>query len=191
MTRAETLQMLSLLRASYPAFYSKFQKAELENIANLWTEMFEEEDFNVTKYALKELIATHSGYPPDIAAVKNKIKEICSVATNEETDEELWQRLKRAIANGIYGSREEFEKLPPVLQRYCGSPATIREMAMIDSDTVNTVNKGQFLRQIKIIREREEYAMRMPENVKLLVSQIKSVPQIVHNDVKMLEGVSE
>ena len=188
MTRAETLQMLSLLRASYPAFYSKFQKAELENIANLWAEMFEEEDFSVTKYALKELIATHSGYPPDIASVKNKIKEICAIATNEETDEELWQRLKRAIANGIYGSREEFGKLPPVLQRYCGSPATLREMAMIDSDTVNTVNKGQFLRQIKIIREREEYAMRMPENVKLLVSQIKSVPELPHNDVKMLDG---
>ena len=189
MTRIETLQMLSLLKASYPAFYSKFQKAELESIANLWTEMFEEENFEITKYALKELIATYSGYPPDIATVKNKIKELCATATGEETDEQLWLRLKEALKNGIYGSKEEFEKLPPVLQRYCGSPATIREMAVIDNDVLNTVNKGQFLKQIKIIREREEYAMRMPESMKMLVSQIKSVPELPRNDIKILDEV--
>ena len=87
MTRGETLQILSLLRASYPAFYSKFGKQELENIVSLWTEMFEDDDFRIVKYALKDLIATHTGYPPDIAALKNKIKEICSASLNEPTDE--------------------------------------------------------------------------------------------------------
>lgn len=172
MTRVETLQILSLLRASYPAFYSKFGKPELEGIANLWTEMFEHDDFNIVKYALKELISTHSGYPPDIAALKNKIKELCSTATGEPTDEELWLMLKKAVSNGIYGAKQEFEKLPPVLQRYCGTPATLTEYAYIDSDTFNTVNHGQFLKQIKIIKEREEYAAKLPCEVKKLINSI-------------------
>lgn len=172
MTRGETLQILSLLRASYPAFYSKFGKQELENIVSLWTEMFEDDDFRIVKYALKDLIATHTGYPPDIAALKNKIKEICSASLNEPTDEELWIRLKKAIGNGLYGAKQEFDKLPPVLQRYCGSPATLRELAVVSEDVLNTVNHGQFLKQIKIIKDREEYAAKLPDEVKMLVGQI-------------------
>lgn len=172
MTRAETLQILTLLRASYPAFYSKFGKSELESIVALWTEMFEGDDFNIVKYALKELIATHSGYPPDIAALKTKIREICSSATNEPTDEELWQMLKKATSNSTYNAAKEFERLPAVLQRYCGSPSTLREFALIDSDTFNTVNHGQFLKQIKIIKEREEYSAKIPDGVKMLIGKV-------------------
>lgn len=177
MTRDETIQILALLRASYPAFYSKFGKAELEGIVNLWAEMFAEDNINIVKYALKELIATHSGYPPDIAALKTKMKEVCSAASEEPTDEELWIILKRAVSNGNYGAQREFDKLPHVLQRYCGSPATLREFALIDSDTFNTVNHGQFLKQIKIIKEREEHSARMPQEVRLLIqSAFKQLP---------------
>jgi hypothetical protein len=172
MTESETLQVLSLLRASYPAFYSKFSKRELESIVSLWTEMFAEDDFSIVKYALKDLIATHSGYPPDIAALKTKIRDICASASGEPTDEELWQVLKKAVSNGIYGARQEFEKLPPVLQRYCGSPSALTEMAYIDSDTFNTVNHGQFLKQIKTIKDREEYSAKMPEAMKMLIGRV-------------------
>jgi hypothetical protein len=170
MTREETIMMLKILRASYPNFYSKFGKDELNEIANLWTEMFSADDFNIVKYALKDLIATHSGFPPDIAAIKNKIKEICSAATGEATNEDLWLMLKKAVSNGIYGSRQEFEKLPPVLQRYLGSPSTLFELAQIDSDTFNTVNHGQFLKQINAIKEREAYSQALPETVRNLIA---------------------
>lgn len=172
MTREETATMLTLLRVSYPAFYGKMQKNDMEMVLALWSDMFQEEDVNIVKYALKELIATHSGFPPDIAAVKTKIKEIIGAATGEQTDEELWQTLKKAVSNGTYGAQQEFEKLPPVLQRYCGSPSTLREMASINEDTFNTVNHGQFLRQIKVIKERENYSQRMPAEVKALIGTI-------------------
>jgi len=186
MTRDETLQILALLRASYPAFYSKFQKRELESIASLWAEMFEHDDFNITKYALKELIATHTGFPPDIAALKNKIKEIVSAASAEPTNEELWQKLKKAAGNGYYGAQKEFDNLPPVLQRYLGSPNALRELSMVNTDTLNTVVHGQFLKQIGIIKEREEYERNMPEEIKMLISSAhKALP---NNGGLMIEG---
>ena len=186
MTIDETLQILSLLRASYPLFYSKFKKAELESIASLWAEMFEHDDFNITKYALKELIATHTGFPPDIAALKNKIKEIVSAATEEPTNEELWQKLKKAAGNGYYGAQKEFDNLPPVLQRYLGSPNALRELAMVEVDTLNTVVHGQFLKQIGIIKEREEYERNMPAELKMLISSAhKALP---NKSGLMIEG---
>ena len=43
---------------------------------------------------------------------------------------------------------------------------------MIDADTFNTVNHGQFLKQIKVIEDREEYAQKMPDNVKMLIASV-------------------
>lgn len=170
MTREEVTQMLSLLKVTYPAFYSKMKRDDLILIVDLWSDMFRDDDVNIVKYALKELIATHSGYPPDIAAVKNKMKELCSSATGEATDEDLWLLLKRAVSNGLYGAEQEFEKLPAVLKRYVGTPSTLTEMALIDTDTFNTVTHGQFLKQIKVIKEREEYSQNIPDDVKQLIS---------------------
>ena len=164
--------MLSLLKVTYPAFYSKMKRDDLILIVDLWSDMFRDDDVNIVKYALKELIATHSGYPPDIAAVKNKMKELCSSATGEATDEDLWLVLKKSVSNGLYGAEQEFEKLPAVLKRYVGTPSTLTEMALIDTDTFNTVTHGQFLKQIKVIKEREEYSQNMPDDVKRLISSV-------------------
>ena len=172
MTREEVTQMLSLLKVTYPAFYSKMKRDDLILIVDLWSDMFRDDDVNIVKYALKELIATHSGYPPDIAAVKNKMKELCSSATGEATDEDLWLVLKKSVSNGLYGAEQEFEKLPAVLKRYVGTPSTLTEMALIDTDTFNTVTHGQFLKQIKVIKEREEYSQNMPDDVKRLISSV-------------------
>lgn len=172
MTREETASMLTLLRVTYPNFYGKMKNTDMQLILDLWAEMFIDEDVNIVKYALKELIATHTGFPPDIAAVKNKIKDLVSTANNEPTDEELWQILKRAASRGYYCSVEEYEKLPAVLKRFVGSPATLREYALIEADKFNTVVHGQFLKQIKVIKEREEYSQRMPADIKLLISAI-------------------
>lgn len=175
MTRTETLQILTLLRASYPAFYSKFQKRELESIVSLWTEMFENDDFSVVKYALKELISTHTGFPPDIAALKNKIKELFAVATAEPTTAELWQMIKKAASNGYYGAQEEYDKLPTVLQRWLGSPNALRELSRIDIETFNTVTHGQFMKQINIIKAREEFDRKMfPEMRNKLIGMTES-----------------
>lgn len=172
MTQEETVSILSILRASYPAFYSKLAKRDLEGIVSVWTEMFEDDDVKLVKFALKELIETHTGFPPDIAALKGKMREIMQASSNKPTPEDLWLKLKTAAENGYYGAREEFEKLPPVLKRYVGSPATLKEYSMMSADTFNTVVHGQFLKQIKIIEERQEFAERLPEGVKQYINSL-------------------
>lgn len=172
MTRAETASMMSLLRAAYPTFYSKMNAQQLNNVLDLWTEMFADDDVSVCKLALKELIAIHTGFPPDIAAVKAKIKELILAANNAPTDEELWQKLKYAISDGYYGYAEQYKKLPPVLQRYLGDARTLRELAVTDEKTLNTVVHGQFLKQITSIREREEFSRKLSPEIKAVLSGV-------------------
>ncbi len=171
MNKSETASMLILLKQAYPAFYSKMTKSDFEGTVNLWCEMFANEDIAFVKLALKSLIATHSGYPPDIAAIKGKICEIAAETSGEPSDEKLWQLLRKAIGNGLYGSKEEFDALPEILQMYLGHPSALTELAMIDSKTLNTVNHGQFLKQIKSIRERKNFCDTLSDDVRQLISE--------------------
>lgn len=172
MTREETSQMLTLLKAAFPNFYRNMSPKDAMATLNLWAEMFTEDDVNIVRYSLKTLIGSHSGYPPDIAEVKRHMRMLVQVSTGEPTDEELWRILRKAAANGLYGSTEEYERLPPVLKRYCGSPSALRELAMQDEKTLDTVVHGQFLRQITAIRERQEYHDSLPEGVRDAVSRL-------------------
>lgn len=177
MTREDTASVLKILKVSYPAFYSKFSKDDMVAVLDLWTEMFADDDVRVVKVALFKLIETHKGYPPDIAALKEKIRELVVASTGEPTDEEFWQMLRNAVCNGYYGAKEEFDKLPRVVQRYLGSPSALRDLAQIDVRTLDTVTHGQFLKQIVSLRERQEFADSLPEGVKEAVARLYRTPE--------------
>ena len=164
--------MLGLLKSAYQTFYRAMSPEDAKNTLDLWAEMFADDDVRVVKLALKKLIETHQGYPPDIAALKAKIREVVVAATGEPSDEELWRMLRKAAGNGYYGAREEFDKLPRVVQRYLGSPSALRDLSQIDERTLDTVTHGQFLKQIVSLRERQEFADSLPEPVKAAVGKL-------------------
>ena len=81
MTREETIQILQILKISYPNFYRDFSKEDTNNAIDLWTIMFEGEDFSMVANAVKAYIATdEKGFPPVIGQIKNKIKETLNYA---------------------------------------------------------------------------------------------------------------
>lgn len=157
MNRVETLKIMAILKASYPAFYSKIPPEEYAGIASVWQESFSKEPYELIAVAVKSLIKTHSGYPPDIATISTEVKNLVSAATGEPTDEELWVIYKRAVQESGYRENETFDKLPPILQQYCGTARTLYEHAMMPLSTFNTVLHGQFLKQIPVLRQRQEY----------------------------------
>lgn len=177
MNRRETIEVITVLKVAYPSYYSRFNREELGAVVNLWERMFSNDDYQIVMLALEALIARHSGYPPDIAALRKQIRDMSVASFGEPTDEELWHMLQQAAANGCYNYRQEFEKLPPILRRYLGVPEQLREFAMMDENTFNTVAKGQFLKQIGNIRERQEFEDHTPDAVKqLFAASYKKIP---------------
>ena len=170
MNRRETIEVITVLKVAYPSYYSKFSREELGAVVNLWERMFSNDDYQIVMLALEALIARHSGYPPDIAALRRQIQEMAMAASGEPTDEDLWNLLAQAAANGYYGYREEFERLPPLLRRYLGTPEHLRELALMDAATLGTVTKGQFLKQIGSIRQRQEFEAQLPDAARRLLA---------------------
>lgn len=164
MTRDDTILILGILKTGYPSFYKDMDKKEMLNTIALWNEMFALDDLNIVKAAVKELINTLQ-FPPTIADIKNKMLEL---TTNKKTPSELWGELERALKDSIYHSKERFEELSPEVKKFVRDPAQLKEMAMMDSDVVHSVTKGQFFKQIEIIQKREDEDKKMlPESKKL------------------------
>lgn len=173
MTREETIGILSILKASYPNFYKDLTKKDAETTINLYTEMFSNTEASLVATAIKELIQ-HQSYPPTIADIKNKIDELTQ--PYEETEAELWEIYKKTIQSGYYGDRTEFDALPEAIKTYLGNnPNRINELGMMESSTFNSVEKGIFLKQIKVIKERaKSIRMMLPETKKCLNNFLSS-----------------
>lgn len=170
MTRQETGIIMDILRAAYPRYYAGFSPDELKNAVNLWCEMFDE-DVALVASAVKALIATDKkGFPPHIGAIKEKIRQITQ--TEEITEAEAWYLVSKALQNGIYGSREEFGKLPPIVQKIVGSHNQLREWASMDSETVQTVIASNFQRSYRVRAQRQSEYDSLPSDVKQIAESI-------------------
>ena len=171
MTRKETGIIMDILATAYPRFYSGPDAPDPVKAVSLWAEMFSEDDVALVAAAVKALIATDDkGYPPHIGAVKAKLRQI--TGGPEETEADAWNLISRAVRNGLYGAKEEFEKLPPTLQRIVGSPAQLREWAMMDSETLHSVVASNVQRSYKAISSMEREIAKLPGDVRQMVGQI-------------------
>lgn len=172
MTREETAVIIKVLRTAYPGFYSRFKAADYADVVNLWATCFAGDDPQIVTYAVQNLIQTHQGYPPEIADVRAKVTEIVQAATGGKTDEDYWLMLKEALSDGVWGAKEQFDKLPAPLKRYCGSASWIRDHARMDADVVDSVIHGQFLKQFPKVKEAQEYRDSLPEPLKQAIAKI-------------------
>ena len=82
---------------------------------------------------------------------------------------DLWEKFLIAIRNGIYGAEDEFKKLPKSVQRFVGGPEQLQDIAHLDSETIHSVVKGQFLKQIEYIKQSiKEQELMSPQTRKIL-----------------------
>lgn len=126
----------------------------------MWLSFFKENTIEEFKNAVNQHIRTSSKFPT-IADIKSKMYDL---GTKEESNTDLWESLLIAIRNGIYGANEEFEKLPKAVQKFVGSPQQLTEIALMDSETIHSVVKGQFLKQIEYIKQSiKEQEMMSPQ----------------------------
>ena len=171
MTRDETLAIMTVLKTAYPSFYRDMTRETALQAVSLWAEMFADDKPEIVAAAVKALIKTRKeGYPPTIGEVSAKIAELTQ--PKEMTELEAWSLVERACRNGIHGAGEEFDKLPPLIQKAVGSPNQLREWAMMDADTVKSVVASNFMRSFKVYQKRERDMAMLPGDVRLLLEGV-------------------
>lgn len=171
MDKQQAYQVLSLLQANYPDAFRGMSKEAAQVKINLWADMFADEPFEVVISAAKAFIATDTkGFMPAIGQIKDRIAMMKS--GDEMTALEAWNIVSAALRNSAYGSEEEFAKLPPEIQRAVGSPSQLREWAMMDAETVQSVIGSNFQRSFKIRQDRDRDFAKLPENIRMFIGQV-------------------
>lgn len=178
MNKQETAQVITLLAGNYSSISDK-TKEQKQMMLNTWLECLGDLDYRVVLQAVKTSIIS-SPYPPTIHDIRKNAIEI--IKPNEEkTAIEAWEEAHKMISKGIYMTQEEFDKASPKVKKFFGNIRQVQELAKTDSDTVNTVTKGQFLKQYEIITEREKARKMLPEkwlNITAQLAEKMSIKQI-------------
>lgn len=171
MNKQEAAKILSIMQTNYPdSFKGKTDEMVLATI-NLWAQMFADDSANdVTAAVMAHIAADTGAFMPNVGMIKNRLTKMRR--PDELTEQEAWNLVQNALRNGIYGAKEEYEKLPPMVQRMVGSPSQLKEWAMMDADTVQSVVASNFQRSYKVRAASEREYMALPGDVRNAMAQI-------------------
>ena len=180
MTVEETLKIFAVLKANYSNFFKSLTRIDAEAQVNLWAEMFKDTPYEMVGLGVKSYIATSiEPYPPNVGQIKEQIRKLTK--QEEMTEQEAVNLIMRACANSSYGAEEEFNKLPPVLQRLVGSPSQLRDWAVMDRDTVNSVVSSNLMRSYRAMAERERKHQALPSDIRNLIAETTQKMSIDNN----------
>lgn len=186
MTRQETIKILTLLSNNYESFARRTETDEqVEMMIFTWMECLGDLDYNLVLQAVKKTIL-ESEYPPTIHQVRKNAIEMIKPNTAKSAVE-AWNEALKLISNGLYMTKEQFEQASPEVKVFFGNNVQqVRELAMVDSETINSVTKGQFLKQYEIIIQRQQENKLLPEQMKSMIEQLAN-----RMDIKQIGGTNE
>ena len=161
MTRNETAKILAMLNAYYPAV-----QVNPEMAVNAWHMILKGYPYEVVEQAVITFAASDNrDYPkfPSVGQIRTQIDKMCRTG---DSPEELWNKVYHAIQGNTDRAREAFDALPCCCQIWLHTPNQLVELGLTDKKTVNTVVRGQFLKTITQIQEREKIQAMLPEELK-------------------------
>lgn len=175
MDKTETAKIMAILRAAYPGYYRNTSAADAKTAVNLWHMMLGHHPFRLVEVAVHSHIATNK-WPPTMAEINAEIARLTQ--PDEMTEMEAWNLVTKALSNSGYESKKEFEALPGPIQRVLGSPATLREWAMLPVNEVQTVIASNFQRSYRAKVEADKKYSVLPATVKDMIATgaIKTLP---------------
>lgn len=128
MTRDDTKKLLLAISLTY----SNFKTVDLGAVIDVWHSILRVEDAQEIQDAFVTFARTDmSGFAPTPGIL---CQMVANRKADEMTDGEVITMLTMASRNANYGFEEEFNKLPPLLQKAVGSPTVIRNWGLMESE---------------------------------------------------------
>ena len=179
MTRDETIKLLMVIQSAYP----NFKPPDKTVAVDTWYTMLKDMDYNVVQMGLRAYITTDtSGFAPSIGRLINTIYTIQN--PQELNEMEAWALVSKALRNGYYGAVEEFDNLPPLVQKAVGTPDNLRNWSQTNTESVENVIQSNFMRSYRTVVKREEEIKKMPADVQALIENANKDSYLAQIDSK-------
>ena len=158
-----------MVQAAFP----NYKPPDKTVAVNTWFLMLSDYPYQQVQMALKAYIATDtSGFAPSIGQIIDKMQMINSHA--EQNEMEAWSLVSKALRNGNYKSKEEFEKLPDLVKEAVGSPENIHNWAQSDINSVESVIQSNFIKSYRLVVNRQKEIQKLPKEIKDMISGNKN-----------------
>ena len=187
----EVRKLLTLIQAEYPQSFSKMDERQMALKLEMWAKEFKDDNAMLVYSAARTLMGSAREFAPNCGQIREKMRELVEVKTLDE--QQAWALVSKACSNGFYGYREEFKKLPPEVQRAVGRPEQLKEWAVMDVDTVQSVVASNFMRSYRTGVEREKEMARIPKDVQNLLREVSGKLQITggSDNVENQDGLQD
>lgn len=179
MTRDETIKLLMVIQSAYP----NFKPPDKTVAVDTWYTMLRDMDYNVVQMGLRAYITSDtSGFAPSIGQLINTI--YLTQNPQELNEMEAWALVSKALRNGYYGAVEEFDILPPLVQKAVGTPDNLRNWSQTNTESVENVIQSNFMRSYRTVVKREEEIKKMPADVQALIENANKDSYLAQIDSK-------
>ncbi len=176
MTREEFYSLAQAMKTYYPKENLLPTKESLE----LWYDMLQDLDYRIACASLKKFVATNK-FAPTIADIREGAVQI--MQPDQLNEAEAWSLVSAALRKSTYYAQEEYEKLPPMVQKAVGSALQLRNWAM-DEKFNEEVARSNFMKTYRTLADREREDARLPQNVRAFI-------QTASEQVKQIEVESK
>lgn len=147
MTRDEVIQIVMVLTYTFDNFHPD----DLTALVDTWTAILADEDAK----AIEQAVIIYCKSNHEFAPKPGQLIEMAKPKPEYMSEMEAWSLVRRAISNGYYGAEQEFEKLPPEIQKVLGGPSQLRTWA-VDENFNENVAMSNFQRSYRTVLQRAE-----------------------------------
>ena len=149
MTKDETRILLATINSIYP----NFKVDDPEQTVNAWHLFLDDQPTVLINAALKVYVASNrSGFAPSVGQLIQGAQELREKDSTVLSAGEAWGIVYKAICRSGDNSQEEFDKLPPEIQKAVGSPGQLRAWAL-DDQFNEGVASSNFRRAYAVVLE--------------------------------------
>lgn len=175
MTKKEFMVIVKGLKS----VYSDPKFLEGKDAIEVWYDLLCDLPYSVLSAATQKYMMQEK-FPPTIAGLREKAAEITAPVHEDMSELEAWSLVRKALGNSAYNAEAEFDKLPELCQKAVGNPANLREMALMDIDTVNSVEQSHFIRNYRTALDRKRTDAQISPDVRRLIAGLRmdGVPAI-------------
>lgn len=161
MTINETKKVMAYIAAAYPRYFANVTRESAERQAIPWFDALGEYSAGAVMTGVKSYIsADNSGFPPTPGQIVHYIHFTGHPADHSGT--EAWALVRRAVNCPWDQMEASFQTLPEMVRRAVGSAASLRELAMMDTQKFETVAQSNFLRMYAAEQKRQATEQRLP-----------------------------
>lgn len=186
MTLSEMATIIGIIQEIWPNWLSV---RNIVRTTEIWHELFDTETPSELTNAIQAYACRDTkGFPPPIGALKELVWQQRNERISEQT---AWEMVKKQLLGSSAHPRENFEKLPAIVQQCVGSPSTLMKWGQMDENELESVICSNFKRNFRetVVKQREYDVL--PETLKPKFAETKIALPVCSKEPERLEEPTE